>query len=158
MSARWKMWWGERSPREQRMLGVMFALMALVAIWLAVIAMLNAQSNARLRYETALGDHARLAEQADALAAFRKAKPAALGMPLGDFVSRSASETGFVPGPSQPSGADQANITIASARPIALFQWVASLERHGIVPQRLVARANSDRTLNVQVDFRSRAR
>jgi general secretion pathway protein M len=47
-------------------------------------------------------------------------------------------------------------VTIESARPQALFGWVASLERRGLAVERLRAQANADRTLTAEIAFRAR--
>lgn len=157
MNERWKSWWAERSQRERQLLAAMFALLAMFAIWLTYRTISSSVKDARARYQSALVEHGRVNERIRLLKASEERHSGELDMPIAMFVSQSAAATGFVltEGETAPEG--RADIAIASARPLALFQWVATLESQGIVPETFVARANTDRTLSVKARFRGRA-
>lgn len=158
MSERFKAWWTLRTLREQRMLLVMFALMGATLAWLLIIGIGNAVADARERHSRAVVDHARVAAKVEALRDYRKSAPSPLAAPIDVVVSQSAAEIGFVLVRAEPEEGDRVNIAIASARPQAFFGWLTDLERRGIIPERLVARANSDRTLGIEATLRGRGR
>jgi general secretion pathway protein M len=135
-------YWGERSAREQWMLGVMVALLAATFLWFGVAAPLDrAQRGAR---ETLL-------EATDRNAAVRAAvkqlktlprTPAATGpaVPLDQFVGQGAGEAGLTLERAQAQGNDRMEIAIASVRPVALFSWLAGLEAQGVRVESMSAR------------------
>lgn len=156
MSERLKAWWAMRTMREQRMLLAMIALLVVTFFWLLILSVGNAVSAARERHSLAVIDHARVSGKVDALRAFRKGAPQRLEGPIDIIVGQSASDVGFVLTRAEAEGRDRVNIAIGSARPTAFFGWLNDLERRGIFPERLVARANSDRTLSIEATFRGR--
>ncbi|MFC3441726.1 type II secretion system protein GspM [Sphingobium rhizovicinum] len=135
-------YWGERSPREQWMLGVMFALLAATLLWFGVAVPLDrAQRSAR----------AALVEATDRNAAIRAAvkqlktlprTPAATGAtaPIDQFVGQGAGEAGLTLERAQAQGNDRMEIAIASVRPVALFSWLAGLEAQGVRVETMSAR------------------
>lgn len=150
MKAQFLTWWRDRSLREQRMLLVMAALLAVTVLWLGIYRPVqNALSNARARHQEAvvrLGEvraQAGLIKSAGALAA-----PAG---PLADIVNRAAAEAGFANATVAPQGDRRVSVSIPSARPGPVMTWLARLEAQGIVVERLNARANADPTLTVDL-------
>ncbi|WP_340264376.1 type II secretion system protein GspM [Sphingobium mellinum] len=142
MMERVKILWAERSPREQWMLGVMFALLAIVIIWLGVLRPLDAA-------QRSAGD--RLREATDRNAAVRakvkllKALPAGIGASsvtaaIDQLVGQSAGEAGLTLERAQAKGGGRIDIAIASVRPVALFSWLAALESRGIRVETMSAR------------------
>lgn len=140
-----KSWWGERSPREQWMLGLMFALLALVILWLAVLRPLEATRRSRREA---------LAEATDRNAAIRakvkalKALPPSGGtglsaVPIDQQVSQSAGEAGLTLERAQAQGSDRIDIGMTSVRPVALFSWLAVLEAQGLRVETMSARPSA---------------
>lgn len=156
MTEKLKAWWALRTTREQRMLLVMFALMGVVLAWLLILGVANGVSSARERHSRAVTDHARVAAKVEALRGYQKSSPPPLPAPIDTVVSQAAAEIGFVLTRVEPEGRDRVTIAIGSARPTAFFGWLTDLERRGIVPEKLIARANSDRTLGIEATFRGR--
>ena len=156
MSESWRRWWSARNEREQRLLLVMFALLAALLIWLLVVRPLaGALDSAKARHAAAV-DAVGIARARAAAAA-----PAADGArvppgPLDAFVRRAATEAGFAEARVTAPGPGRAAVAIAAARPPAFFAWVRQLEAQGLVVDTLSARANPDRTLAVEVGFRAR--
>ena len=134
--------WDERSPRERWMLGVMFALIAVVALWLGILRPIDAAQRSA---------HDALREATDRNAAIRakvkllKSLPQAAGavdaaVPLDQFIGQSAGEAGLTLERAQPQGADRLDLAIASVRPVALFSWLAGLEARGVRVETMSAR------------------
>jgi general secretion pathway protein M len=139
-------WWRQRSVREQRLLLVMVALLAVTILWLGIYRPIqDARSGARERHQQAV---VRLAEMRAEAAALRPG-PAALSGPLASVVTQSATDAGFANAAVTPRGDGRVAVSIPSARPAPFFAWIASLEARGIVVEQLSARANADPTLAV---------
>jgi general secretion pathway protein M len=142
-------WWEARSARERRLLAVMFALLAIVAIWLVVIRPLaDALDAAKLRHGAAV---VALAE-----ARGRPAAVSAVAAGQADsIVAETAAAAGFTGIRIARQGAGGASVALDAARPQALFGWIAEMERRGLVVERLRARANTDRTLAAEIGLRA---
>ena len=146
------LWWEARSARERRLLAIMFALLAIVLAWLAVVRPLgDALEAARLRHDAAV------AALAEARAARPAPAPAATG-PADSIVAETAAAAGFAGARIARLGPARAVVAVDSARPQALFGWIAEMERRGLVVERLRARANADRTLAAEIGLRARGR
>lgn len=156
MSERLRTWWRDRSPREQRLLLVMIALIAVVIAWLFVRTMDDALSDVRERHSRAVIEQAEVRAKVAALKALERGTARRLEAPIDVVVGQSASEVGFVLSRTEPQGRDRVVIAIASARPQAFFGWLNDLEGRGVFPERLIARANSDQTLSIEATMRGR--
>jgi len=158
MIERTTIWYRGRSVREQRLLLAMAALFTLVFVWLLLIRPLgDALADARARHDAAVIERAEAQAQAEALGVLRKAGGAALTQPVEALVAQTAGQTGFQLSRIQAEPGGGVSIAIEAARPQALFGWVSSLERQGLIVSSLSATANADRTLSVQASFRGRA-
>lgn len=156
MSDAVKTWWAGRTLREQRMLLVMFALMAVVAGWLIVIGMDNALSDARARHARAVIEHAEVAGKVEALKGLRRDGARPPEAPVDIVVSQAASEIGLVLSKAEAQSGNRVGISVASARPQAFFGWINDLDARGVVPETLTVRANSDQTLSVEAVLRGK--
>ncbi|UXC91246.1 type II secretion system protein M [Sphingobium sp. RSMS] len=134
--------WGERSPREQWMLGVMFALLAVVILWLGVVRPLDAaQRSARDGLREATDRNAAIRAKVKLLKSLpRTAATVDSGVPLDQFIGQSASEAGLTLERAQAQGADRVDMAIASVRPVALLSWLSVLEAEGIRIETISAR------------------
>lgn len=152
MKAQFLLWWRERSLREQRLLLVMFALLAVTILWLGLYRPVqDALSNARERHQEAVVRLGEARAQAGALRALGKGTPSARTGPLATIVTQAANEAGFANATVAPQGDHRVSVSIPSARPAPLFGWVAAMEARGIIVERFSARANSDPTLSVDL-------
>lgn len=141
-------WWMGRSAREQRMLLVMFALLAVTILWLGIYRPVDgALSAARARHADAVVRLGEVRAQAAAIGALGRAGSAAPSGPLLGFVTAEANASGFSAATIAPQGDRRVSVAIPSARPAAVFGWVARLEERGVIVERISARANADRTL-----------
>ena len=159
MKARLRLWWGGLSLREQRLLLVMAALLAVVVVWLGILRpVTDGLSLARERHGQAVIGYGEVLAKRDALRALTRSAPAPLDGPLEAIVRQTAGEAGFTFDSLNADSADHLTLTIANARPAALFGWIAGLERRGVLVERLVVRDNADPTLNVGLALRGRMR
>ena len=159
MIERAKIWYVVRSRREQRLVLAMALIFAFVFIWLGIARPLNdALVDARARHTEAVIERAEARAQAAALASLRSggggARP--LTEPVETLIGRAASQAGFQLSRLQAEPGGAVSIGSEAARPQALFAWVSSLERQGVVVATLTASANADRTVAVQASFRGR--
>jgi general secretion pathway protein M len=158
MSPSFSIWWRSRTPREQRLLLVMFGLLAVVLAWLLVVRPLgDALSAAKERHGAAVVALAEAKARAAAIGEAQGSRPSVLSGPLDALISQSATEAGFPVTRLDREGAGRVTLVVSAARPQALFGWVNEMESaRGVIVERLKASANSDQTLSVQVTFRAR--
>ena len=143
-------WWRERSLREQRLLLVMSALLAITILWLGIYRPVQAAlSSARERHQLSVVTLGEARAQAEALGQLSKADALGPTGPLAPLVTQAANEAGFANATVAPQGDRRVSVSIPSARPAPVLSWIAALEARGIVVERLTARANSDPTLTV---------
>jgi general secretion pathway protein M len=148
-------WWATRSTREQRLLLVMFGLIALLLVWLLVIRPLgDALDRAKQRHNVAVLALAEARARSNPGGARAGGPPP---LPLDALVSRTAADAGFTAARVTGGGPNMARMTLDAARPQALFGWIATLEAQGVRIERLQARANPDRTVAVEAAFSARA-
>lgn len=142
MMERLQAYWGDRSPREQWMLGVMFALLAGVILWLGVARPLgHAQRSAREALTEATERNAAIRAKVKLLKSIpRLAGAMDRSMALDQLVEQSAGEAGLTLERAQAQGAGRLDMAIASVRPVALFSWLAALEAQGIGVETMSAR------------------
>jgi general secretion pathway protein M len=142
MMERLKMLWGERSPREQWMLGVMFGLLAAVILLLGVLRPLNnAQRSAGEALRDATDRNAVIRAKAKLLKSLPRSAQAVDGSAaLDQFIGQSAGEAGLTLERAQAQGANRLDMAIASVRPVALMSWLAALETQGIRVETMSAR------------------
>jgi general secretion pathway protein M len=153
-------WWRARTLREQRLLLIAGALLAIVCTWLLIVRPLgDALSRAKERHGVAAQALAEARAQAALIGRLEKRRPTTLGIPLETFINQSATEAGFPVTRVQPDGPNVATFVSNSVRPQAFFTWVGQMETaHGLAIERLSATTNTDQTLTVQVTFRARSR
>ncbi|RYM12254.1 type II secretion system protein GspM [Sphingobium cupriresistens] len=135
-------YWSERSPREQWMLGVMFALLAVVILWFGIAMPLDrAQRSARDTLNEATDRNAAVRAAVKQLKALpRNAAATGPVTPVDQFVGQSAGEAGLTLERAQAQGGDRIDIAIASVRPVALFSWLAAMEAQGVRVETMTAR------------------
>lgn len=134
--------WNARSPREQWMLGVMFALLAVVILWFGLILPLDsAQRSARDGLRQATERNASIRGKVKLLRSLPKGPGATVSaVAIDQFVGQSAGEVGLTLDRAQAQGANRMEIAVASVRPVALFSWLAALEAQGVRVETMSAR------------------
>lgn len=160
MTALARLWWRQRTRREQRLLFAAAALASSLLLWFALLRPLDkALDDARARHERAVLALADARARTATIRLLQRARASAVPAPLQVHLGELASAAGFPVARVDPAGAGQAILVINSARAPALFAWVADLERrHGLIVDRLSARANSDATIAVEISLRARGR
>jgi general secretion pathway protein M len=152
MKAQLLSWWRGRSLREQRLLLVMFALIAVTFLWLGIYRPIqNGLSSARERHQEAVVRLGEVRAQADELRTLKGS--ARVAGPIATVLSEAATEAGFANATFAPQGDARATLFIPSARPAPLLRWMSELEARGLIVERLSARANADQTLAVDATF-----
>jgi general secretion pathway protein M len=150
-------WWQTRSRREQNMLGVMIALLALVLGWLLILRPLAAaRVAAEERHDAVL---VRLAETRGRIATIKmlaSQSPEPLGSPLPEFLRASAMQAGFTNAQVDPADNDRARLAIPAAKGAALLGWLDRLNGRGVFIERATLKPNSDATLAFDATFRAR--
>ena len=145
MMERMKSLWDERSPREQWMLGVMVALLAVVILWLGVLWPLQAgQRSARDALAQATDRNADIRMKVKLLKSLpRNAATDAAVAPVDQLIGQAAGEAGLTLERAQAQGANRVEIAMASVRPVALFSWLAALEAQGVRVDTISARPSA---------------
>jgi general secretion pathway protein M len=157
MSQAFLAWWRLRSQREQRLLLLMSALLAVVLGWLLVIQPLSdALESARQRHSEAVSALAEARARAGAAQRLRGRPATRAPLPVDRLLSRTATEAGFAGARIAGQGPGRASIALDAARPQAIFTWILSMEQAGLVVETLSARANPDRTVAVEAAFKAR--
>lgn len=151
-------WWRELSPREQRLLGVMGVLTAIVFLWLGVARPVESGlKNARARYDEALDRNAAIRNKVAVLERLPRGAAAAPTAPVAQIVTQSAGEAGFTLERSQEQGNDRVEIAIASVRPAPLFGWITGLEAQGVTVESFSAQpAATAGSISVQAVLKAR--
>lgn len=136
-----KTMWGERSPREQWMLGVMFVLLAVVLLWLGAMGLAGAQRSARDALLTATDRNAEMRAKVKLLKTLpRGVTGGSASVGIDQLVSQSAGEAGLTLERAEAQGGARIEIAMASVRPVALFSWLAALEAQGVRVETMSAR------------------
>nr|WP_310523883.1 type II secretion system protein GspM [Polymorphobacter sp.] len=148
-------WWRDRTRREQWLLAVMGALLAVVVLWLGVMRPLavarDAAAARHLAAVTGLGD-----VQAMGGAIRRAEARGGAAVPLVELVSQRASEAGLTAERMETSGDGRVTVRIAAVRPVVMLRWLGDIEaRDGVVVERVTINRNDDATLAVELALRS---
>jgi len=143
-------WWDGRTVRERRLLGVMFALVAAVLIWLLVVRPVQAwqvaAADRRVEAETTLTE-VRAGLRVIAPSATTTAPANAEG--LEPLVRRTAEAAGLTVVTTMAPGGGL-GIQMSQAPGRETFAWLAALEAdHGIKVCSLGVMENADATLNI---------
>ncbi len=150
-------WYEGRSLREKRLLLVMAALAVLTIIWAGIIRPVNdGLSSARSRHASAVIALAETDMRLAALKTLQQNRPAPLDGPLDVVMRARAAEAGFALGNVTAEGSDRVQLSIPSAKPGALFAWIALLEDNGILIDQLTTANNGDRTVSAQITLKAR--
>jgi len=157
MSDRFRLWFAARSLREKRLLIVMVVLAAVALVWGLIIRPVNdGLSSARERHEDAVILLASTKARVKAVAAIEQQRAAPVAAPLDTIIRDRANEAGFALTNVNADGPNRVQIAIATARPGALFGWIAQLESAGIIVESLATADNGDKTVSAQISFRVR--
>lgn len=149
-------WFVGLSQREKILVGVAGLLLVGLGGYYGVIKpMSGAMETAEKRYVDAVERQARI-----------DSKLAALKQPIGEetakysgaidaFVSQSAGETGIAVGSVTSQSESRVNMVVESAKPTALFGWLARIEREGVSVEALSTNPSGNGTISATLTLRS---
>jgi len=159
MIASFRNWIDGRSLRERWMLLTMAVLFAIVILWLGIIRPVEGGLvSGRERLNAAIDRNAAVRAKVRALETLPRGEGARLSAPIAQLVSESAGEAGFTLERAQDQGPGRLDIAIASAKPQALFGWLAGLEGQGVTVETLTAQpAPTAGTVSVQAVLKGNA-
>lgn len=155
MIAHWKARWVMMTVRERVLIMVMLGLLAVVILWLGIVRPVNdGLANARAEHTLAVDRAGRIDAAVQAL---RRTAGAArvLSGALDQLVVQSAGEAGFTLDSQNPVGPDRMAIAIGSARPTALFTWLAALEARGVGVETITVQPAANGTISARILLRA---
>ncbi|MFM5915452.1 hypothetical protein D5I55_01315 [Chakrabartia godavariana] len=149
-------WWTGRTQRERVLLLVLAALLGAMTAWLGVWRPVNSfLDSARMEQGEALDGLART--QAMVAEAKRIGTAQASGaLDVGGVITQSAIEAGFTLARNEQRQAGAFAVAISAAKSRALFVWLGTLERQGIIAQSATVRANGDGTVSFDAVLKGR--
>jgi general secretion pathway protein M len=134
------------------MLLVMVAMIVLTIIWFGIfLPMSDGLSSSRTRLNDAVVRLGKAEAERDAIAQLARDKPQPIPGALADYIRQSAGDAGFALSNVAPQGDDRVQIAIPTARPGALFSWIADLERAGVIVATIDVSNNGDQTVAAQI-------
>lgn len=149
-------WFNARSLREKRLILLMLALAAVTLVWAAALPLRNAVTGARTRQVDAVVRLGRTRTLVDEVRRAQRAGIVPLAGDLADGVRTRAEAAGFALASLDQEG-ERVRVSIATARPGALFRWIAELEAAGVLVEAASVTPNPDQTVAVQMTLRGRA-
>lgn len=156
MIERLRTWFRARSLREQRLLLVMLALLALTVIWAAIILPVSdGLSSARTRLDAAtvlLGETEQRVRDLKALDAPGTPRPTATALDA-DLRAR-AEAAGIALSSVALVGGNGVQFSVASVRPGPLMGFLSRLEDAGLIVDTLTLTDNGDKTVSAQGSLR----
>ncbi len=149
-------WFQALSQREKILIGVMGFLVALVVGYYAIVTpFINAYASAQKNYADAIDSQARIEAKVAALTAPADEAVKPVAGPLDVFISQNAGEAGFAVGRLDPQTNGTVRLAIDSAKPTALFGWLARLESRGISVEELAVNPGANDTVVATMLLRS---
>lgn len=152
-----KTWFNGRTLRERRMLLAMVAMVVLTVIWFAVfLPISDGLSSSRTRLNDAVVRLGTAEAEADALAGLEHNRRPTVQGALDDYVRQSAGNAGFALSDVSVQGDGRLHIAVPTARPGALFTWLADLEDAGVLVAAIQVTNNGDQTVAAQMTLMKR--
>lgn len=150
-------WWSGLSARERWLVGVAAVLALIVVGWFGVIRPVSEGLAAgQDRHRDAVNRLAGVRSAVAAVDPLVKAGPPAMTGTLEALVRERAGAAGFALTTVTPQTDNSLAIAMESARPAALFAWIAELEAQGVLVDQLQTTDNGDQTLSVAMTLRPR--
>lgn len=155
MIAHWKARWVMMSLRERVLILIMLGLLAVVILWLGIVRPVNdGLADARAEHSLAVDRAGRIDAAVVALRRTAGAAPVLEGA-LDQIVVQSATEAGFTLDSQNLVGPDRLAIAIGTARPTALFTWLAVLETRGIGVETITVQPGANGTISARIMLRA---
>jgi general secretion pathway protein M len=152
MIAALKAWFDGRTLRERRMLLVMAAMIVLTILWFGIfLPVSDGLSSSRTRLNDAVVRLGKAEAEREAITDLARNKPQPISGALADYIRQSAGDAGFALSNVSPQGDDRVQIAIPTARPGAMFSWIADLEHAGVIVATIDVSNNGDQTVAAQI-------
>lgn len=152
-----RLWFAALSLREKRLVLIAVALAALTLFWFGLIRPIgDGLASARVRHGDAVVRLAETERAIRALAEMQRNRPPPLAGPLDAILRDRATAAGFTLANLTPQPGNAVQVQLSSARPGALFGWIAALEADGIIVDTLTTADNGDKTLSATITFKAR--
>jgi len=151
-----KDWFQALSQREKILVSILGVLIVLIGGYYGIVRpFAGAMERAETEYVEAIERQASIEAKVAALNAPRDEEMVVISGPVETYVSQSAGEAGFAVGSLAADGDNQVNITIDSAKPTALFRWLAELEARGVSVADMDIRPSAESTISATITLRA---
>ncbi|PHR10527.1 MAG: hypothetical protein COA41_20780 [Sphingopyxis sp.] len=151
-----KNWFVGLSQREKILVGIAAALLAgLVGYYGVARPMSDAMMAAEQRYMDAVEQRARIDAKVVALRQAADGSLEKFSGAIDAFIGQSAGETGIAVASVTPQSDSRANMVVESARPTALFGWLARIEQQGVAVESLTIEPAANGTVSATMTLRS---
>ncbi|MEP2989907.1 MAG: type II secretion system protein GspM [Parasphingorhabdus sp.] len=151
-------WFDALSSREKILISVLAILVAgFIAFYGVFKPFVGAMNEAELRYQEAVERQARIEIKAAFFDAKDQGSEGAVQSAAGSIetiISRSAGEAGFATSAINTQSDNSVTMTIDSAKPTAMFHWIALLEQRGIIVVELLASPGANETITATLKLR----
>ncbi len=158
MIARLSAWFLALSRRETVLIGILAVLLAgTIAFYGVYRPFVTAIQGAAIDYREAVDRQGRIESKVAALqegSGGDTGEPAGVSGALDQFVSQSAGETGIAIGSVDPQADNRVTMTVQSAKPTALFSWLARIEQQGVSVESLNASPAGEGTITATMTLR----
>lgn len=149
-------WFTGLSQREKILVGIAGLLLAgLVGYYGIARPMFGAMASAEERYVDVVERQARIEAKVAALQQPVDGRVAKFSGAIDAFVSQSAGETGIAVASVTPQSDNRVNMVVESAKPTALFGWLARIEREGIAVESLSVNPAGNGAVSATLTLRS---
>tara|TARA_R110000850_G_scaffold79512_4_gene171435 strand:- start:3096 stop:3569 length:474 start_codon:yes stop_codon:yes gene_type:complete len=149
-------WFAGLSQREKILVGIAGLLLAgLVGYYGITRPMVGAMADAEQRYGEAVERQARIEAKVAALQRPAENGTVRFSGAIDAFVGQSAGETGIAVASVTPQSDSRVNMVVESAKPTALFGWLARLEQQGIAVEALSINPMDNGTISATLTLRS---
>jgi general secretion pathway protein M len=149
-------WFAGLSQREKILVGIAGLLLAgLVGYYGVARPMFGAMTAAEERYVNSVEQQARIEAKVAALRQPADGEAVRFSGAIDAFVGQSAGETGIAVASVTPQPDNRVNMVVESAKPTALFGWLARIEREGIAVESLSANPVGNGTISAEMTLRS---
>ena len=154
-----KNWYQALSQREQILIGILVILLTLTVVFYGIFRpIVSATEAAENDYIEAIEREARIKSKVAVLLDDDVAELTVVTGSLDAFVSQSAGEAGFAIGTIDPQTDGSVNVAIASAKPTALFGWMARIEQSGVAPTMVAVTPAANGTVSANIRLSKIAR
>ncbi|WP_430417555.1 type II secretion system protein GspM [Parasphingorhabdus sp.] len=149
-------WFLALSRREKILIGILAILLGgTVAVYGIYRPMAGAIDRAEERYTQSVERQARIESKVAALKKPDADAPRSRNGAIDLFVSQTAGETGIAVGKIELQGDDRVNLVVDSAKPTALFGWLARIEADGVGIETLTVSPAGNGTVSANLTLRA---